>query len=408
MSICVKNRKNNLHSRYLIRFVSFKKISYRFISKYSVCRIPFLSSVTQHRIIDLCKVNDKTGSDDAVWMRRCFDLARRGIGFVSPNPPVGAVLVYDGRILGEGFHARYGGPHAEVNAVRNVSLKDRHLIPASTLYVSLEPCCITGKTPPCTDLIITEGIKDVRVSTTDPNPCVAGKGIDRLRTQGVEVTVGILEEEGKSLIRPFTTNILRHRPHVILKWAQSKFGYTGMDGQQVWLSDPLTRTWSHGQRAEADAILIGARSITTDNPSLTVRDYPGRSPHRVVLDPNGRLEVTHHVFHADGCRVFYFSGRENQLITGEHITKVVYPNIESSLSFILQFLFDHQVGILLIEGGSYTHRLFIKANLWDEAWVIQSRHELNSGIVAPNVRGRLITKLRSGRDLVIGIANDQV
>lgn len=339
-------------------------------------------------------------------MARCFDLAKRGIGHVSPNPPVGAVLVYEGRILAEGFHAFYGGPHAEVMAVNNVPPEKKYLIPKATLYVSLEPCCITGKTPPCTDLIIKEGILDVRISTRDPNPSMAGSGLERLRAKGIQITEGILEEEGKALIRSFTTNILLKRPHVILKWAQSKWGYTGTAGKQVWLSDPLTKTWSHSQRAQVDAILVGARTIETDNPSLTTRDFPGRSPHRVILDLNGKLDDGYQVFNNDGCKIFYFSHADNQLITGDHIIKHLYPAGEESLNHILQVLFSYNIGILLIEGGANTQKQFIKTNLWDEAWVIQTQHELNEGIVAPNVRGKLLSQLSVGTDRIVGISNE--
>jgi len=350
-------------------------------------------------------VNQQQNQDDTLWMARCFDLAKQGIGHVSPNPPVGAVLVYEGRILAEGYHAFYGGPHAEVMAVNNVPQEEKHLIPKATLYVSLEPCCITGKTPPCTDLIIKEGIMDVNISTRDPNPAMAGSSLERLKAKGVRITEGILEEEGQALIRSFTTNILLRRPHVILKWAQSKWGYSGTDGKQVWLSDSLTKTWSHSQRAQVDAILVGARTVETDNPSLTTRDYPGRSPHRVILDPNGRLDDHYQVFNNDGCKVFYFSNKENPRISVEHVIKNIFPEGEDHLIHILQFLFSQNIGILLVEGGAYTQKQFVKANLWDEAWVIQTQHVLSEGIVAPNVRGNLLAKQYSERDVIIAISN---
>ena len=356
-------------------------------------------------ILIFASVNHQQIPDDK-WMTRCFDLAKRGIGYVSPNPPVGAVLVLEGRILAEGYHAFYGGPHAEVMAVNNVPEEAKHLIPKATLYVSLEPCCITGKTPPCTDLIIREGILDVRISTRDPNPAVAGSGLERLKAKGVRITEGILEKEGKELIRSFTTNILLKRPHVILKWAQSKWGYSGTEGKQVWLSDPASKTWSHGQRAQVDAILVGARTVETDNPSLTTRDYPGRSPHRVIIDPNGKLDSHYQVFNDDGCKVFYLSKLDNPHINEAHVIKHKYPEGEDSLNRILQFLFSHNIGILLVEGGAYTQKQFIKANLWDEAWVIQTQHALNEGIVAPNVRGKLMVKQVSASDLIVGISEE--
>ena len=340
---------------------------------------------------------------DTTWMSRCFDLARRGIGHVSPNPPVGAVLVYQNRILSEGFHARYGGPHAEVEAVKNAALEDRHLIPLSTLYVSLEPCCITGKTPPCTDLIIREGIRDVRISTWDPNPAVSGTGIDRLREKGIQVTVGILESEGRELIRPFTTNIVMHRPYILLKWAQSRFGYAGTNGEQVWLSESDTKVWSHSQRSGVDAILVGARTIETDNPSLTVRDFPGRSPHRVIYDPNGRLDAHYHVFDDDGQTIFYFSKTTNPHLTESNVNTYLLSPDEDDFQQILKVLFENRIGILLVEGGPTLQKKIIANDMWDEAWVIQTQHGLAKGIAAPDVMGRLITKEWVGKDRIVGI-----
>ena len=340
---------------------------------------------------------------DATWMARCFDLARQGIGYVSPNPAVGAVLVHNNRILSEGYHGFFGGPHAEVVALRNVRAEDRHLIPESTLYVSLEPCCITGKTPPCTDLIIREGIRNVRVSTVDPNPAVAGSGLDRLRKQGIAVTTGILEAEGKELIRSFTTNILLQRPHVILKWAQSRFGYAGKKDEQIWLSDPLTKTWSHSQRAKVDAIMVGARTVALDNPSLTTRDYPGRSPHRVVFDPNGRLGQHYNVFNGDGKVVYYFSTIDNTAIEGRNIRKHLLSASQNTLQQMLDVLYADHVGIVLIEGGPYLIRQFIAEQLWDEAWVIKTQHDLANGITAPDVLGKRIAQFSSGSDGIVGI-----
>ncbi|RMF32110.1 MAG: bifunctional diaminohydroxyphosphoribosylaminopyrimidine deaminase/5-amino-6-(5-phosphoribosylamino)uracil reductase RibD, partial [Bacteroidetes bacterium] len=221
---------------------------------------------------------------DEVFMRRCFDLARLGAGRVSPNPMVGAVLVYEGRIIGEGWHRRYGGAHAEVNALASVAPSDRALIRRSTLYVSLEPCCIHRKTPPCTNLILREGIPRVVVSCLDPTPEVNGRGLELLREGGVEVRVGVLEEEGRRLIR-FREAFVRHgRPFVLLKFACSRDGFLGKPGEQIWISNPWTKRWVHRCRAAADAILVGTRTARTDNPQLTTRLFFGDSPLRIVLD----------------------------------------------------------------------------------------------------------------------------
>lgn len=340
---------------------------------------------------------------DEMWIRRCFDLARRGIGYVSPNPPVGAVIVHNGRILAEGYHTGFGKPHAEVEAIRAVSESDRHLIPEATLYVSLEPCCITGKTPPCTDLIMHEGIRDVRISALDPNPGVAGKSIAILHKHDIRTTVGILEKEGMTLIRSFTTNMRSKRPHVVLKWAQSRFGFIGMTGRQEWLSHADTRIFAHQLRHACDVVIVGARTVTIDDPLLTTRHYPGKSPHRCVYDPEGRLSGNYNVFNADGCDVYYFSKNENPLITAAHISTFQLTGDNGHTHQMLSTLFAHQAGNVLVEGGAFTHELFIKEKLWDEAWVIQAQHGLIEGIKAPVVRGRLLSKFQSGSDTIVGI-----
>lgn len=344
---------------------------------------------------------------DHQWMSRCFVLARRGIGLVSPNPPVGAILVFNGKVLGEGFHSYFGGPHAEVEAFKNVKVSDRHLIPKSTLYVSLEPCCTTGKTPACTDLILREGVKDVRVATQDPNPDIAGRGIEILRSHGVEIKCGILESEAIDLIRPFTINILQKRPYVILKWAQSKYGYIGKPNERIWLSHPYTNVWSHKKRSMVDAIMAGARTVILDDPRLTTREYPGRSPHRVIYDPNGQLNRNYKVFNADGNKVYYFSRVENTQLNEGHIIKQILSDQEPEIDQIFSSLYAKQIGILLVEGGAYVHDFFIRQNAWDEAWVIRTSHILNEGIEAPNLRGKLIEEVELETDRIIGIRNEQ-
>ncbi len=339
------------------------------------------------------------------WISRCFDLARRGIGHVSPNPPVGAVIVHRQEIIGEGFHGYFGGPHAEVEAFKSVIPANRHLIPQATLYVSLEPCCIVGKTPPCTDLILREGVREVRIATQDPNPDVAGKGIQVLRENGIDVTCGILEDEALDLISPFRTNILHRRPYVILKWVQSQRGYIGRQDKKIWLSHPDTSIWTHKQRSMADAILVGSRTVMLDDPLLTTREYPGRSPHRVIYDPNGRLNIAFRVFNNDQCDVYYFSEKENSSVRADYVKRFILPKDKSHVEQILSILYDHQVGILMVEGGAYTHQLFIDQNRWDEACVIQTVHALNEGTKAPGVRGKLLSKILSGTDTVINILN---
>lgn len=344
---------------------------------------------------------------DEQWIQHCFDLAVRGLGYVSPNPPVGAVLVHDNQIIGEGFHSGYGNAHAEVEAFNSVKPEHRHLIPASTLYVSLEPCCIQNKTPPCSDRIIAEGIKDLRISIPDPNPSVAGKGIEILKLHGVKVTSGILQEKGEELIRTFRTNILFQRPHVILKWAQSRYGYIGETEKRIHISDPLTNIWSHQLRSIVDAIMVGARTVRIDHPRLTARDSSGRSPHRVIYDPSGTLSLEYAVFMTDECKVFYFSLIDNPKIEGANIFKFTLQNDRSHAQQILAQLFAHKIGSLLVEGGSYVLDQFIQDDLWDETWVIRSAHSLNSGVKAPVVDGKLIRSFEIATDTIVGIENQK-
>ncbi len=352
-------------------------------------------------------VMSPSSKEDNKWISRCLDLAKRGLGYVSPNPPVGAVLIHNDRIIGEGYHSFFGGPHAEVETFQSVGAGDKHLIPQSVLYVSLEPCCIHGKTPPCTDLILREGVQDVRISTVDPNPKISGKGIEILKSRSLKVRTGIMEDAGKDLIRMFRTNVLFNRPYVILKWAQSEKLYIGQNGQRIMISHPYTTTWSHTLRSTIDAIIVGARTIMNDNPQLTTRDAPGRSPNRAVYDPNAKLTKEYSVFNQDGCLVFYYSVPENQNIEGNNIIKYQLKDDRSHANQILAHLYSHQIGILLVEGGTHLLSLFIEENLWDEGWVIQTKHPLEIGIKAPVIQGKLIQKFESATDTIICVANQK-
>ncbi|MDX1667650.1 MAG: bifunctional diaminohydroxyphosphoribosylaminopyrimidine deaminase/5-amino-6-(5-phosphoribosylamino)uracil reductase RibD, partial [Saprospiraceae bacterium] len=237
---------------------------------------------------------------EKTWMRRCFELARLGAGRVSPNPMVGAVLVSDGRIIGEGYHQAYGEAHAEVNAIRSVIPEERDLISRSTLYVSLEPCCVYGKTPPCTDLIIRHEIPRVRVSCLDLSPQVSGKGIGLLREAGIDVQVGLLSEEGRKLASTRTTYVLRKRPYIILKFAVTSDGiFCPGDELQYWITQPATKRLVHRWRSECDAILVGRKTAIIDNPRLDNRHFHGPSPLRIVIDPRSTLTDEIELFSGD-------------------------------------------------------------------------------------------------------------
>ena len=301
-------------------------------------------------------------------MRRCIQLARCGEAGAAPNPMVGAVVVCDGRIIGEGYHRRCGGPHAEVNAIGSV--KEKHLLSRSTIYVSLEPCSHFGKTPPCTDLIIRSGIPRVVVGCTDPFAKVNGSGIRKLQDAGCEVVVGVLEQECRELNHRFFTFHQQHRPWITLKWAQSEDGFIGIDNSQLTIdkrvifSDALTQTLVHRLRARHQAILVGTRTALLDNPTLTTRSWPGPNPLRLTIDRKGILPPTLH------------------LMDGSTPT-VVYTH--ESLREILADLYERGIQSLLVEGGAKLLQSFIDEGLWDEARIETAPVRLGQGVAAPHL-----------------------
>ncbi|MCB0635866.1 MAG: bifunctional diaminohydroxyphosphoribosylaminopyrimidine deaminase/5-amino-6-(5-phosphoribosylamino)uracil reductase RibD [Lewinella sp.] len=318
-------------------------------------------------------------------MQRAFDLAARGRGATSPNPIVGAVLVYEGRIIGEGYHAHYGGPHAEVHAVGSVRAADRSLISRSTLYVSLEPCNIYGKTPPCTDLILRERIPRVVVAQRDFTPGVDGSGLARLRAAGVEVIEGMLGEDGFRLSLPRNVLVTEHRPYILLKYAQTQDGFLARtDGQPLWITNAYSRRLVHKWRTETDAILVGARTARLDDPALTNRLYPGRQPWRVVIDRQHRLPSTHQLL----------DGQHPTWIFAQSPSSVTYDQVRySTLDFtapdwprqLLRQLYEARIGHLTVEGGAWLLRQFLSLDLWDEARVFTGPQMLGQGLPAPSL-----------------------
>ncbi len=295
-------------------------------------------------------------------MRRCLQLARCGEAGAPPNPMVGAVIVCDGRIIGEGYHRRCGGPHAEVNAINSV--KERDLLSRSTIYVSLEPCAHYGKTPPCADLIIETGIRRVVIGCTDSFAKVNGLGIKKLREAGCEVQVGVLEQECRELNRRFFTFHEKHRPWIILKWAQSNDGFIGKD-ERVILSNALTQTLVHRLRARSGAILVGTNTALQDNPTLTTRLWPGPNPLRLTIDRNGILPSTLHL-------------KDNSTPT------VIYSH--ESIEEILADLYARGIQSLLVEGGAKLLQSFIDKGLWDEARIETAPLCLGQGTKAPTLK----------------------
>lgn len=341
-----------------------------------------------------------TTDELTTFTQRCFDLARLGAGRVSPNPMVGAVLVHEGCIIGEGWHQRWGEAHAEVNCVRSVQSENQHLIPHSTLYCSLEPCFHFGKTPPCVDLVLAQKIPRVVLSNTDPNPKVAGQSIAKLRAAGVEVVTGILEAEGRWLNRAFVTWIAERRPYIVLKWAQSSDGYLARPGERTAISGPPSQRLVHRWRSECDAILVGTNTALTDNPRLDTRFFPGKNPLRVVLDVQGKLPAGHHLLDGSVETWVYGQCLESPLPAGITVKpvegKVQIPNL-------LQDLAADNRAILLVEGGADVLRQFLDGGWWDEIRVLENAAlRLGGGVAAPVVPGVafLAKKWAVGSDVV--------
>ena len=321
-------------------------------------------------------------------LRRCFDLARLGAGSVSPNPLVGAVLAHEGRIIGEGWHQHYGKAHAEVNCLRSVIPENQRLISHSTLYCSLEPCFHFGKTPPCVDLVLAQKILRVVVSNPDPNPQVAGQGLQKLRAAGVDVTTGVLETEGHWLNRAFFTWIGQRRPHIILKWAQSRDGYLGRVGERTAISGPVAQRLVHRWRSEVDAILVGATTAQVDNPRLDNRLFFGKSPLRLAFDIGGRLSSTAHLLD-DTAPTWIFGpprrGRWQQTQFFRTTEKVLIPHLLEQLQLANR-------AILLVEGGSRILHQWLAEGWWDEIRIIKNERRLAAGVAAPNVPTRAVQR----------------
>ena len=309
---------------------------------------------------------------DEFYMARCLQLAKNGELGAAPNPMVGAVIVCDDKIIGEGYHIRCGCPHAEVNAFNSVT--DGALLSKSTLYVSLEPCAHYGRTPPCARLVVEKGVRRVVVGCVDPFAKVHGRGIQIMRDAGIEVDVGILEKQCQELNRRFFTFQTHHRPYIILKWAQTADGvmglkYTKSDApRRLHISNPCTMLRVHHLRATSSAILVGYNTALLDNPSLTTRLLDGPNPVRVVLDPNGQLPADLHVF--DNSVPTIVAGWEpNKNISGVNVHFVQINRQKDFLPQLMQKLYELNLQSLLVEGGASTLNAFITAGLWDEAHV---------------------------------------
>lgn len=319
-----------------------------------------------------------------LFMHRALDLASMAEGDTSPNPQVGAVLVYQNRIIGEGFHHRHGESHAEVLAVQSVATADKHLIPECTLYVTLEPCCIHGRTPPCTDLILSLGIKRVVVSALDQSPGIQGRGIAILKKGGVDLTSGILGEEGKLLAAQRNIYVTKDRPYILLKFAMSKDGYIGRTSHQVHLSNPISWRFVHRLRNRVDAIMVGTETVLTDDPLLTNRLFWGNAPIRVIPDLHDRIPPDCKLFQTPTPTwVFRSKFRPVPKLDNTHVRFFLLDPEQDILPQVLRHLADENITGLLVEGGSKLLRSFIVENLWDEAIVSSCATFMGEGIPNP-------------------------
>ena len=339
------------------------------------------------------------------YIARCIELAKNGFGTTYPNPMVGSVIVYNGEIIGEGWHRKTGEPHAEVNAIRSV--KDPSLLDKATIYVSLEPCSHFGKTPPCCDLIIKNKIPNVVIGTVDSNIKVAGNGIKRLQEAGANVIVGVLEKECYELNQRFFTFHEKKRPYIILKWAETQDGFIAPlqkeEQKPVWITNLNSRQLVHKWRTEEQAILVGTQTVIDDNPQLNARDWVGNNPIRVVIDQNNRIPKTAHVF-------------DNQIKTIVFSNKKSTPSLKNTIFEVIDFqqniaqqivdkLFQNQIQSVIIEGGAQTLQTFIDADLWDEARVFIGNCTFEKGVKAPILNTTPLNKEKIGTDELLIIRN---
>ena len=350
-------------------------------------------------------------------MQRCLQLAAMGAGQVAPNPMVGALLVHADSIIGEGYHKKYGDAHAEVNCINSVADANKKFIVQSTMYVSLEPCAHFGKTPPCAGLILKNKIPNVVIGCMDSFAAVDGKGIERLKAAGVNVTVGILEKECLELNKRFFTFHKKQRPYIILKWAQSSDekiarlnaprgqALEHTRNERLLVSTELTNRLVHKWRTEEAAILVGTNTALLDNPALTARLWPGNNPTRLVIDMDLKLPASLQLF--DGAvKTIVFNGHKQE--AGEMLSYYKLDSIEKIVPQILKVLYSLQLQSVIVEGGAHLLQSFINENLWDEARVItNTTMQITEGIHAPILQQpKLIAQQNIQTDSIVYFTND--
>lgn len=326
-------------------------------------------------------------STDELFMQRALELAQHSMGQVSPNPLVGCVIVHEGKIIGEGRHEQYGQAHAEVHAV--AAVRDQSLLQYSTVYVNLEPCAHIGKTPPCADMLVRHRVKKVVIANVDSNPLVGGAGIQKLRAAGIEVVTGVLENEGRELNKRFFTFMEKKRPYIMLKWAQTADGFIARENfDSKWISNAYSRQLVHKWRSEEDAVLAGRSTVLHDNPMLTVRDWAGRNPVRIVIDRYLHLPDSLHVFDGTVKTICY------NLTASREKDNLLYVKLPETdfIPALVADMYARKIQSVIIEGGTVTLQNFIQAGLWDEARVFTSDAKFGTGISAPRISGNLIAQ----------------
>ena len=331
-------------------------------------------------------------------MMRCLQLASSAEGLTAPNPMVGALLVYEGKIIAEGKHAFCGAPHAEPDAINKV--KDPAILKKCTLYVNLEPCSHYGKTPPCAEKIISVGIPHVVIGALDTSAKVNGKGIKMLNDAGVKTQTGVLEKEARELNKFFFTFHEKKRPYILLKWAQTKDGFIDTyrknpDIPPLAISNRLTQILSHHWRTQYQAIMVGTNTVIMDNPSLTARKWTGKNPLRITIDKNNRLNPSYHIFNADAATLLFTNSPEKY---GGN-TQVINTH-DFSLEYILNYLYSINVQSLIVEGGSELINSFIQNNLWNEAITFTSDKYITEGIKAPFINNKPVATEKLGNNEV--------
>jgi diaminohydroxyphosphoribosylaminopyrimidine deaminase/5-amino-6-(5-phosphoribosylamino)uracil reductase len=336
------------------------------------------------------------GNNDLKFMQRCLELALKAEGMTYPNPMVGAVIVHEGEIIGEGYHMKAGGPHAEVMAIGSV--KNKALLASSTIYVNLEPCSHFGKTPPCADLIISHKIPEVVVGTMDTSDKVSGKGLSKLREAGCKVIMGVAEDQCRKINKRFFTFHEKRRPYIILKWAQSADGFIDIKrGKNArigphWIIGKSERILTHKWRTAEQAILVGAETVRTDNPLLNVREWKGNNPVRLILSGSGIIPEELAMNKLIGSQVIFSFYPEKINLPGSVVVKL--NNHESSAAQILDYLFRWGIQSLFIEGGARVLNHFISLGFWDEARIFYGDQIYKNGVKAPEIDGKLFLKTK--------------